>query len=122
MSPRYIYCWHEPRLNAIKVGVGLNPRWRMEQYAEKYGLTYDARSLRAVKIPPRLHHEITETKCHEALCASGCFQVFEPHPNGFGSSQELFKLGAVTYYDAMGIVAKTIFPPTDPMSFDEIPF
>jgi hypothetical protein len=109
----YVYCWHEPALNAIKVGYGREPHQRMLDYAKLYRLNFDERSLVAVKVPDGTSAEVVEEKCHRALFAIGLEPVLKPHPTGFRfgcCSRELFRLGTWDYASVLNVLRWTIFP------------
>jgi hypothetical protein len=91
----YVYMWHEPRLNAIKIGYGNDAKGRMLEYAKTYGLQYDEDSLVMVEIPTGFDCSVIETTCHNHATDSLRLRSITNR----GAMQELFLLGSETYED-----------------------
>lgn len=56
----YIYCWHEARFHAIKVGFGTDPLQRMNDYCREYNMRVTPHSLQSVKIPDNIDTQALE--------------------------------------------------------------
>jgi hypothetical protein len=99
----FVYMWHEPRLNAVKIGYGNSPPQRMRDYANQYGLQFDAGTLVSIEVPQGIDCQVIENELHKCAEEIGLRSVTRS-----GSMQELFLLADRTYADVSAALRPVI--------------
>lgn len=104
--PSFVYCYHLPNINCIKVGFGDNPKFRMTSYTRNYGLEADNRSLREWSLPIAGIANHIEKRCHETFIELGLHS--KRITNSESEAQEVFQLFNVTYDEAIKIIEEVV--------------
>lgn len=119
MSPHFVYWWHVPSHNQIKVGYGYNPRERMTEYAERYGFQVDPSSLQYREMRSERAAKFAEEKLHNVLPDYDLIVLDWGAKVGRGTSRELFDMGESSYESVAWLVGELLAEiirtmPTDP--------
>lgn len=99
----YVYCYHIPQLNSIKIGKG-DPASRMADYTRTYNLTADRSSLHFWAMPTDASASAMESRIHANISLMN-----QPFTNREGATaREIFTLGSTDYRDAVAEVKAII--------------
>lgn len=103
MNPRYyVYCYHCPKLAAIKVGEGKEPAGRLKSYVYHHRLDADPASLRFWDVGYKGIGQTVEGHVRNKLMKAGHARV------GHGNATELFSLNGQPYEEVLKFVTEMV--------------
>jgi hypothetical protein len=88
----YVYAYHAPKINAIKIGMGQDPWVRMDHYSYSHGFDVDSNSLHAWELPYDVDAKTIENYLHRNIGLP---------TKPFRRAKELFDLKDTSYQDAL---------------------
>lgn len=102
----YLYCYHLPSMNSIKIGFGDDPKARMLHYSKVYRLRPDHASLKSWPLPISGIAIHLEKSCHREFESLGMHR--KNISGNYGEAQEVFELFDVGYDGAVKIIDEIV--------------